>query len=177
MMDDSDASENVKPNKSGGQTIAARTKAAKGPMRRPQSAMISSTVTSEMDLSKIKSPLARQIVMRRQTACDVPRPDPLPSGTRAMAIKKRRISHAAANAQNTSHHDVSSAQFAVKSKQKPATERESDFFFGFSDQEDDQYQELGTKTENISASVKGNLFFNNSIDLCESVRQLLLSNE
>lgn len=142
---ESDAIESVKSVtfKNPVQTGVARVKTAKSDMSRQQSTAITSTVTAEKDFSAIKSPWARQILKRRQSTYDAPRPEPVPNGARAMAVKKRRVSHAAAHPPRKPERVASLAQSAGQLKREAtspvdtAIKTEGDFFFGFSNDEDE----------------------------------------
>lgn len=142
---ESDAVEDVKSAmfKNPIQNSVARGKSVKSDMSRQQSTAISSTVTGEKDLSAIKSPWARQILKRRLSTYDAPRADPLPNGARAMAVKKRRVSHAATHPSNIPENVASLAHPAVKLKRDATSpircgiKPEGEFFFGFSNDEDE----------------------------------------
>lgn len=142
---------------------------------RPQSATISSTVIGERDFAEIKSPWARQILKRRLSTCEVPQPDPLPSGARVLATTKRRVSYAAVHTSYNPDHSVP----AVNSKREEtspvahAVKRGGDFHFGSDNDEDDS-----------GRSDSGNMISNTSIklfvDCCNStlfIEDVAASNE
>lgn len=137
------------------QTSAARVKTAKSDMSRQQSTAISSTITVEKDFSAIKSPWARQILKRRLSTYDAPRPEPLPNGARAMAVKKRRVSHAATHPSHRPDRVASLTQSAVQMKREAtspidtAIKTEGDFFFGFSNDE----EEAGSGTTTFNGNL------------------------
>lgn len=111
--------------------FSGRAKNVKTEMFRPQSAKISSTVKNERHYSEIKSPLAREILKRRHSTCEVPRPDPMPRGVRAMAIKKRRISHMVARSPFATDHDEATDFSKVQVNRETSEDEESTYESSF----------------------------------------------
>lgn len=145
-MDDTDdksaVSKNVKSKTFISPTIKVARKTFETNVARRKTAAIAPTVAAKRDFSDIKSALARQILKRRQSTCDVPRPDPFPTGARATAITKRRISHAVSQSSKSPDQGVLPAQLSVKSERESTSpvssikEAESDFHFGYDNDEE-----------------------------------------
>lgn len=154
--DESSASKNVKSVAFRNSTIKVAPKTLKTGVVRPQTASVAPTVVAKRDFSDIKSALARQILKRRQSTCDVPRPDPLPTGARATAIKKRRISHAVSHSSSSPDQAVSPVQPSVESERESTIpvsstiETESDFYFGYDNDEEQRRAPSNGKSNSIN---------------------------
>lgn len=144
-INESDSSGSVERFKRPISDTTGRARPMKTELSRPVPVVTSSTTAGEPDFSHIKSPWARQILKRRVSVCEVPRPDPLPSGARPMTLKKRRVSHAATHASHLS-------DLSTKSLKEEATSpvRAADRSFGFNDDNADS-----------ETSQNGNFILNN----------------